>query len=98
MRHEIHSLLVECKNKATLTYDDVRQTACYLGKMMGRLGILACRRTTPDDLREILTWFVNNDDKYILVVNDETLFDWIRLKDRGGDPTAAIADLYRSLR
>lgn len=98
IRHEAHSLLVECKNKDTLTYGDVRQTACYLGKIMGRLGVLACRRTTPDDLREILTWFVNNDDKYILVVNDETLFDWIRLKDRGGDPTAAIADLYRSLR
>jgi len=98
MEHKIHSLLIECKNKETLKYHDVRQTACYLGKTMGRLGILACRKTTPDDLREILTYFVNNDDKYILVLNDETLFDWIRLKDRGGDPTAAIADLYRSLR
>ena len=41
---------------------------------------------------------VNNDDKYVLVVNDETLIDWVRLKDRGEDPTDAIADLYRSLR
>jgi hypothetical protein len=33
--------------------------------------------------------------KTILVVDDETLIDWIRLKDGSGDPTAAIADLER---
>ena len=65
---------------------------------LGRLAILACRKTGVDDAREMLNWFVNNDDKYILVVNDETLVDWIRLKDRAGSPTDAIADLYRSLR
>jgi hypothetical protein len=97
--HQIHSvLLIECKNKEKLLHDDLRQTACYLGKTMGRLGILACRKTTPDDVREILNWFVNNDDKYILVVNDEALIDWIKLKDRGENPTDAIADLHRSLR
>lgn len=98
MLHKIDSLLVECKNKDTLSYEDLRQTACYLGKRMGRLAILACRKTTADDTREILNWFVNNDEKYMLVVNDEALVDWVRLKDRGEDPTDAIADLYRSLR
>jgi hypothetical protein len=97
-RHGIESLLIECKNQAELSYGDLRQTACYLGKTMGRLGVLACRKTTADDVREMLIWFVNNDEKYILVVNDETLIDWIRLKDGSGDPTAAIADLCRSLR
>jgi len=97
-RHLNESVLIECKNQKQLEYRDVRQASCYLGKTMGRLGILASRKSTPDDLREILTWFVNNDEKYILVVNDETLTDWIRLKDRGGDATAAIADVYRSLR
>ena len=90
--------MIECKNQEILDYDNLRQTACYLGKKLGYLGILACRRTTPDKVREILNWFVNNDEKYILVVNDEALIDWIRLKDRGEDPTNAIADLYRSLR
>lgn len=33
--------------------------------------LLACRKTTADAAREILNWFVNNDDKYIFVVNDE---------------------------
>ena len=65
---------------------------------MGRLGILACRKTTADEVRDMLNWFVSNDHKYILVVNDESLVDWIRMKDRGGNPTDAIADLYRSLR
>jgi len=96
--HQIHSILIECKNKETLAYDDLRQIACYLGKTMGRLGILACRKTTPDDSREMLNWFVNNDDKYILIVNDDSLTDWIKLKDRGEDPTNAVADIYRSLR
>jgi hypothetical protein len=97
--HHIHSVLIECKNsKEALSYDDLRETACYLGKRMGYLGILACRNTTADDVREILNWFVTNDEKYVLVVNDDTLIDWIRLKDRGGDPTDAIADLHRSLR
>lgn len=96
-RHKIESVLIECKNQDELSHDDLRQTACYLGRVMGRLAILACRKTTVDDARELLNWFVNNDDKYILVVNDETLIDWIRLKDRGGAPRDAIADLYRSL-
>ncbi len=97
-RHNSDSLLLECKNKDKLSYGDLRQTASYLGRTMGRLAILACRKTTLDDTREILNWFVNNDDKYVLVVNDDTLADWIRLKDRAEDPTDAIADLYRSLR
>ena len=98
MRHEAESLLVECKNKNVLTYDDLRQTASYLGKRMGRIAILACRKNSGDDVWEMLNWFVNNDEKYVLVVNDENLIDWIRLKDRGENPTDAIADLYRSLR
>ena len=65
---------------------------------MGTLAILACRKNSGTDVLELLNWFVNNDEKYILVVNDEALIDWIRLKDRGEDPTNAIADLYRSLR
>jgi hypothetical protein len=56
---------------------------------MGYLGILV-----PQDVRwrrrTILNWFVGDDEKYVLVVNDRTLIDWIRLKDRGGDVTAAI--------
>jgi hypothetical protein len=96
--HENHGILVECKNKENLSYHDLRQTACYLGKRMGRLAILACRRTTADDVREMLNWFVNNDEKYLLVVDDQTLADWIRLKDRGEDPSDAIGDLYRTLR
>ena len=96
-RHHVESVLIECKNQDELSHDDLRQTACYLGRIMGRLAILACRKATVDDARELLNWFVTNDDKYILVVNDETLVDWIRLKDQGGSPTDAIADLYRSL-
>jgi hypothetical protein len=96
-RHMVESVIIECKNQDVLLHDDLRQTACYLGRIMGRLAILACRKTSVDDAREMLNWFVNNDDKYVLVVNDETLIDWILLKDRGGSPTDAIADLYRSL-
>jgi hypothetical protein len=95
-RHKVESVLIECKNQDALSHDDLRQTASYLGRIMGRLAVLACRKTTVDDARELLNWFVTNDDKYILVVNDETLIDWIRLKDGGGSPTDAIADLYRS--
>ena len=96
--HGIQSILIECKNKEILSYGDLRQTACYLGRKMGHLGILACRKTTVDGVRKILNWFVNNDDKYVLVVNDDILIEWIKLKDRREDPTAAIADVYRSLR
>jgi hypothetical protein len=98
LHHQINPLLIECKNTDALMYDDLRQTASYLGKRMGRLAILACRKNSGDDVSEMLNWFVNNDEKYVLVVNDENLIDWIRLKDRGEDPTDAIADLYRSLR
>lgn len=98
MQYKIDPVLIECKNKDRLTYGDFRQTASYLGKRMGYLGILACRKTASGDEERILNWFVGNDEKYVLVVNDETLTDWIRLKDRGGDLTAAIANLYRSLR
>jgi hypothetical protein len=63
MRHQTDSLLVECKNKDTLTYDDLRQTASYLGKRMGRVAILACRKNSGDDVWEMLNWFVNNDEK-----------------------------------
>jgi len=98
MLYEIDPVPIECKNKDRLTYGDFRQTASYLGKRMGYLGILACRKTTGSDEERILNWFVGNDEKYVLVVNDEMLSDWIRLKDRGGDATTAIADLYRSLR
>ena len=96
--HGNQSILIECKNKEDLSHDDLRQTACYLGRKMGHLGILACRKTTADGVREILNWFVNNDDKYILIVNDDSLVDWIRLKDGGENPTDAIADVYRTLR
>ena len=96
--HHVHSVLIECKNKEELSYDDLRQTACYLGKKLGLLGILVCRKTTADDVREMLNWFVNNDDKYVLILNDDSLVAWIRLKDQGEDPTDVIADLYRSLR
>jgi hypothetical protein len=98
IHHKIDSLLIECKNKDALTYDDLRQTASYLGKRMGRVAILACRKNSGDDVLAMLNWFVTNDEKYVLVVNDENLIDWIRLKDRGEDPSDAIADLYRSLR
>lgn len=98
MNYKIDPVLIECKNKDRLTYGDFRQTASYLGKRMGYLGILACRKTASGDEERILNWFVGNDEKYVLVVNDETLTDWIRLKDRGGDVTAAIASVYRSLR
>jgi DNA segregation ATPase FtsK/SpoIIIE-like protein len=98
LQYQVDPLLIECKNKETLTYDDLRQTAAYLGKRMGRLAVLACRKSTGGDVWEMLNWFVNNDEKYILVVNDEDLIDWIRLKDRGENPTDAIADLYRTLR
>ena len=98
IRHETDPLLIECKNKEVLSFGDLRQTASYLGKRMGRLAILTCRTMTADDIREILNWFVNNDEKYVLVLNDDALVDWVRLKDRGEDPTDAIADLYRSLR
>ena len=97
-QHQINSLLIECKNKDTLTYDDLRQTATYLGTRMGYLAVLGCRKNTGSDVWEMLNWFVNNDEKYVLVVNDENLIDWIRLKDRGEDPTNAIAYLYRTLR
>jgi len=98
IHHRIESLLVECKNKDSLSYDDLRQTAAYLGKRMGYLAVLACRKNSGGDVLEMLNWFVNNDEKYVIVVNDQNLTDWIRLKDRGEDPTDAIADLYRSLR
>jgi hypothetical protein len=65
---------------------------------MGYLAVLACRKNSGDDVWAMLNWFVNNDEKYLLVVNDEKLVDWIRLKNRGEDPTDAIADLYRTLR
>src|SRR5438270_592913 len=78
--HNILSVLIECKNQKRLSYGDLRQTACYLGKTMGRLGILTSRKTAADDVWDILNWFVSNDDKYILVVNDQNLVDWIRLK------------------
>ena len=55
-------------------------------------------REVRDLIRKILNWFVNNDDKYILIVNDDSLVDWIRLKDGGENPTDAIADVYRTLR
>jgi hypothetical protein len=97
-RHKVESLLVECKNTRSLDYEALRQTASYLGKRMGYLAIVACRRERGNDVWEILNWFVNNDDKHVIVVNDEILVDWIRLKDRGEDPTDAIADLYRWLR
>ena len=96
-QHRIQSLLIECKNKDTVAYDDLRQTACYLGNRMGKLAVLACRKNVAKDVWKMLNWFVNNDEKYVLVVNDEILIDWIRLKDRGEDPTDAIADLYRTL-
>jgi len=96
--YQADPLLIECKNRNMLSRADLCQTACYLGKTMGRLAILACRKTTADDEREILNWFVNNDGKYILLVNDEDLIDWIRLRDRGENPSDAIADVYRSLR
>jgi len=98
LHYRIDPLLIECKNKNRLTYNDLRQAAAYLGKRMGTLAILACRKNSGNDVLELLNWFVNNDEKYLLVVNDENLVDWIRLKDRGEDPTDAIADLYRSLR
>jgi hypothetical protein len=97
-QYHCDSILIECKNKDVLTYDDLRQTASYLGKRMGRLAVLACRKNNGEDVSAMLNWFVNNDEKYVLVVNDEYLIDWIRLKDRGEDPTDAIADVYRSLR
>jgi hypothetical protein len=71
-QHHIDPLLIECKNTNTLTYDDLRQTASYLGKRMGYLAILTCRKNSGNDVWEMLNWFVNNDDKYVLVVNDET--------------------------
>jgi hypothetical protein len=95
--HALH-VVVECKNERAVSNDDVRQIASYLGKGMGQLGVLASRNTSADEIRELLNAFVYNDDKYVLVVNDAALIDWIRLKDRGEDPTDAIADLYRSLR
>jgi hypothetical protein len=98
MQYQIDPVLIECKNTDALSYDDLRQTASYLGKRMGRVAILVCRKTTGDDVSEMLNWFVNNDEKWVLVVNDENLLDWIRIKDRSEDPTDAIADLYRSLR
>jgi hypothetical protein len=98
IQHGIASLLIECKNTEALTYDDLRQTASYLGKQMGRVGILASRKNCGDDVWKMLNLLVNNEEKYVLVVNDENLIDWIRLKDRGENPTDAIADLYRSLR
>jgi hypothetical protein len=98
MHYHIDPVLIECKNTETLSYDDLRQTASYLGKRMGRVAVLVCRKTAGEDVWEMLNWFVNNDEKWVLVVNDENLVDWIRLKDRGEDPTDAIADLYRSLR
>jgi hypothetical protein len=96
--HETHVVPIECKNKERLTHNDLRQIAGYLGLSMGRLGILACRKTSADGVRDMLNWSITNDHKYILVVNDESLVDWICLKDRGGDPADAIAELYRSLR
>jgi hypothetical protein len=96
--HHSLSLLIECKNQERLTYEDLRQTACYLGKIMGYFGILVSRKTTADEMRAILNWFVISDGKYILVVNDQSLIDWIMLKDHGEDPTNAIGDLHRSLR
>ena len=98
IQHGIASLLIECKNTEALSYDDLRQTAAYLGKHMGRVGILASRKHHGEDVLKMLNVFVNNEEKYVLVVNDQNLIDWIRLKDRGEDPTDAIADLYRSLR
>jgi len=35
LQYQVDPLLIECKNKETLTYDDLRQTAAYLGKRMG---------------------------------------------------------------
>lgn len=98
MQYQIDPVLIECKNTDALSYDDLRQTASYLGKRMGRVAILVCRKTKGEDVWDMLNWFVNNDDKWVLVVNDQNLLDWIRIKDRGEDPTNAIADLYRSLR
>ena len=65
---------------------------------MGTLAILACRKNTGTDILKLLNWFIINDDKHVLIVNDQDLTDWVRLKDRGEDPTDAIADVYRSLR
>jgi len=96
--YRIDLVVIECKNADDVTNDDLRQTASYLGKHMGRLGILACRKNSGADVGETLNSFVNNDEKYILIVNDENLTDWIRLKDRGEDPSDAISDVYRSLR
>jgi len=98
LQYQIEPLVIECKNTETLMYDDLRQTASYLGKRMGHLAILACRKNSGNDVSEMLNVLVTNDEKYVLVVNDDNLIDWIRLKDSGEDPTDAVADLYRSLR
>lgn len=60
-RHRVECVLIECKNQNDLSHDDLRQTACYLGRIMGRLAVLACRKTTVDDARELLNWFVTNE-------------------------------------
>lgn len=91
------SIVVECKNKAKLNPVDIRQLACYLGKKMGRFGIMVTRKSTIDDLRDHLNWFENNDDKCILVFNDDALKDWITMKARERDPTEAVVDLHRAL-
>lgn len=98
--HSSLFLMFEIKNTKEVKMGHLNQTVTYLGDRLGRLGFIITRNE-PSEGQLKKAFSIYNDSqprKIILILTDNHLFEMMRMKCRGENPTRYIQKMYRYFR
>ena len=96
-RYDAYHLVVECKNTDTVSPDDVTQLASYLGKPLGRFGLLVSKQGAPSRFRKRARHFLWGDEKLILHLSVADLAQLEETRIRGDDVNELLSRRYEDL-
>jgi hypothetical protein len=91
------NIVFECKNTEKLEPDHINQLAEYLGRPLGRFGVIVSRLPPEKNLQRKAVTVFNRNQKVILFLSDDDLAEMAQLDAQGQDPTEVIERKYVQL-
>lgn len=91
-------LMFEAKNTHELDMAAINQTATYLGKRIGKLGVIVTRHAPKETVAKKIMTVFNDGEKVILTLCDDQVNELLNLRCTNGSPTKWIQSYYRAFR
>jgi len=92
--HGAMHIVFECKNTNELGPEHVNQIAGYLGRSLGKFGVIVSRLPPKESIELHADHAFLNDEKVVLFLSDKDLMEMAQCHDQGKDPTEVIKRKY----